>query len=127
MAKIVAKGVTEPIPKGTYSAKIKKVDIVERVLDTGEKVQYIDLIWLVTKGASKDREVRDGMPFNLSPKSKLGTLFKEITGEEVKEGEEYDTSELIGAEADITLNIEKITGRGTTPLEVNRVMSVIKK
>lgn len=129
MPKIEAKAVTEPVPAGTYKAKIKSSEVVDRVLDNGDKVQYIDFSWEITDGDFKEREIREGMPFNLSVKSTLGKLIKDLTGDEVEVGTEFNTDDLDGTEAEITVQIEEVKARkkGGEPFPVNRIAAVVVK
>jgi len=123
MVKIVAQRTPEPIPKGVYKAKIVGSEV--RNVKFGDKEhQYIDFIWEIKDGEYAGERVRESMRFYLSPKSKLGEFWKELTGEEVKPDEEYDTDDLIGIEATITVDVETVE-TADAKIKVNKVKAHI--
>jgi len=125
MVKATAKEVAEPVDKGIYKAKIVGEEVEERVIDpaSGKKAQYINFQWEITDGPNAGQTIEESVPLNFSKKSSLGKLWKDLKGETMEGGQEYDTADLQGLEAQLTVDKEVVQPKSPdkTPFEVNRV------
>ena len=120
MVELVAQESAEAVPKGIYKAKLVREE-VRKIKKGDEEIEYLDLIWEITEGEYAGQEIRESAPLYLSPKSKLGNIWKELTGETVVAGQKYKTENLIGVQAQLTVDVEEVEGKDGRKFKVNRI------
>lgn len=124
MVKATAKTVQEPVNKGIYKAKIVGEEVEERVIDaSGNKAQYINFQWQIIEGPSIGKTIEESVPLNFSKKSDLGKLWKDLKGEVMEGGQDYDTANLQGIEAQLTVEKETVQPKSPdkTAFDINKV------
>lgn len=97
---IIAKEV-KIVPEGRHDA------VISRMERRTEPFDYLDIYF---KLADTETEVKYGVPFNLSEKSKLGKLLAEL-GTKLEIGEEYDIKTMLtGKEVSVMTITEEDSG-----------------
>ena len=124
MVKATAKEIQEPVEKGIYKAKIVSEEVEERVIDSsGNKAQYINFQWEIIEGPNAERTIEESVPLNFSKKSDLGKLWNDLKGETMEGGQDYDTANLHGIEAQLTVVKRTIEPKSPdkTAFDINKV------
>lgn len=115
------------LPADVYVAEISKFTEARKgkPKDDGSVPEFFDIIWTITEGQFKGKTINESYLAYLSPGSKLGKTFLDLTGVMPAPGLEVDLDKLIGVRAKIVVKQKQKQGK-TGPYTVNEIESKLK-